>query len=217
MALFFCYLIVLLGSTIAAVGRASVLSPSPLRLFIWFLPVTLLVELAGAALRQAGQLNHWLYNLYLPVNFIFYSWLYYSLVQFPLMRRLIVWSTGVFISVYLINLSLVQGVYTFNSHSYLLCSFLIVVWVLAYFRQLLQSREPLNLARLPAFWISTGVLFSNLGHFLYLGLLNYLLQVNPAWARDFMVVSLLLLILNYSLFIVAFLCQGTQTQPSPRR
>jgi hypothetical protein len=89
--------------------------------------------------------------------------------------------------------------------------------VLAYFRQLLQSREPLNLARLPAFWISTGVLFSNLGHFLYLGLLNYLLQVNPAWARDFMVVSLLLLILNYSLFIVAFLCQGTQTQPSPRR
>lgn len=217
MGLFYCYLMVLLTSAVTAVGRAGDLRPSYLRHFALFLPATVLVELAGLALRRAGHVNHWLYNLYIPLYFLFYSRLYYFVVHSPLMRRVIIWSAVVFAAAYLANLGAGQGLYTFNSYSYLLSSFLLVAWVLSYFQQVLRAGEPLSLTREPIFWISTGLLFFNLGHFLYLGLLNYLLAVNQSWARRYGTISILLNILNYSLFTVAFLCQLRRPRQTPHR
>lgn len=217
MSLFYCYLLALLVSAIAAVLKAKDLHPAVLRRFAWFLPATALVELAGLGLRKMGYTNHWLYNLYLPVHFFFYSWLYYRLLLSSLMRRIITWSSGVFAAVYLLNLGVGPGLYAFNSYPYLVSSFLLVGWVLAYFQQLLRAGESISLVREPVFWISTGLLFFHLGHFLYLGLINYLLAVSLGWARRFMTISSLVNILTYSLFLVAFLCPTPRPSPTPLR
>jgi len=119
--------------------------------------------------------------------------------------------------VYLLNLGVGPGLYAFNSYPYLLSSLLLVGWVLAYFQQLLRAEESVSLIREPVFWISTGLLFFNLGLFLYLGLLNYLVAMDLGWARRFSLVSYLVNILTYSLFLVAFLCPTRRPSLTPLR
>ena len=215
MVLFYCYLLVLLISSVVGLVRIKN-QPVHLKYFAFFLLVTLFVELAGLVLRKTSpQYNHWLYNLYLPIHYFFYSWLYYRLLRSPFMRRLIAWSAVVFVTVYLGNIWKGQGINVFNSYSYLLSSFLLVGWVMAYFLQLILTyfqvmREPLNLARDPTFYISAGVLIFNLSFFFYLGLLPYLLQMYPELSSIFQQILMLVNILLYSLFAIAFLCSSYQ-------
>lgn len=202
---FFIYVII--ATAIVCFLYRNKLSPPLSGGMLAFLIFTIVVEIIGCEMRARSMRNHWLYNIFIIVEFYFWLYVYHQVLQDKRIKKAINWFSVFFAIFILYNLLFLQGVYFFNTYTYMLGGIAILSLTALYFRQLFISDLELNLKRDVLFWISTGLLFYYLGNIPIDGMLNYLNVYNKAIVvKYFPVISSILIITKHVSLIIGFIC-----------
>ncbi|HEY2722237.1 MAG TPA: hypothetical protein VGI82_10955 [Chitinophagaceae bacterium] len=160
--------------------------------------------------KQRGyETNGYLFNFSVPIEYIFYAWLFlktYKTVSFQRLARFFIYAFIVFCLVVYIW----KGVYWFNGIFLPVGNIAAIFFSCLYFYELLVVDETINLVKEPMFWIATGVLFFNLGEFLYSAFYRLLRQ--QGWdngTRLFKAINNNLILVLYLCIIIGLLCVKT--------
>jgi hypothetical protein len=150
-------------------------------------------------------------NLTTIVSFCFYIYLMRVIIRSPKAKRILLYCLVAFPLISAINLFLVQKSGVFQTMTYSLGCLLIVGACIYYFWELFQSKNSVNLAREPSFWICSGLLFNYTCLFPEYGLVNYI-STDRAVIQVLVVVLDFVGILLYLSFTIAFLCRPKPTK-----
>ena len=183
------------------------LKPSWLRLFTWFLLFSMLISITGyfySFYLKTG--NHFIFNLYLLVQFLFYFGIFYKTFQTKKLKTFTLFVSICFLIYLLISFIFLDGFHTFNSLAFTIGSVLTILFCLLYFGALFNADGFINYFKIPMFWIATGILFFFVGNFLYLSFLNYILENNlDSGGNIYEVIIITLNLLLYCFFSIGFL------------
>lgn len=137
----------------------------PLKLFLGFLVYSLVTEILGTYLGYFVKINNAVvYNSWNIINYLFFSFFYWTRVNNTFKRKFIIGFAILFITLELVNIFFFQNilttVYRFNS---VIGKFLIAILIILYFTELLKSDAILNVKESMFFWISLGVFLYVIG------------------------------------------------------
>ncbi len=189
--------------------------------FIPFLFTTVTVELIGGWYRAKGVSNYAMFNVFTTLEFVFYSFLFFRHFKQKVFKQVILFFVPLFIISVILNILFIQGFNkTFNSYTFLLGSFFIVIFCCCYFYEsVLPENIDLQLAKQPFFWITSGLLIFYLGSVIINALFEYLRSndLQAEGIRIYGIINHSLNVILYSSFCVAFyLCQNNRkTSSSP--
>jgi hypothetical protein len=125
-------------------------------LFIPFLAFTFLVELLAS--YAWTQNNNWLYNLYVLVQFSFFSFFFYRVTAHPLLRRLIGVGVGLFFGYALYEYSFRRPFDVFNLLLFTIDCFFTVVFAIFFLLYCIGENSVSRISfQIPALWITIGV------------------------------------------------------------
>ncbi len=137
----------------------------------WLLPFLLfivVVEILGRYIRKELHApNVWLYNISVPLEYLFYSFLFSTFYKKNFSVALVKLFLVVFPVWVLVNIIFVQGFYNFNTHFLKVGSFCMLLFCLLVFVELLMGEELVNPFTEPIFWIACGLFLFNAGEFTY--------------------------------------------------
>ena len=200
-------LILVIISTLISILFYKKLEPVWLRFFTWFMLFTILVQIVGYIYSlDFKKSNHFIFNIYLLIQFLFYFGIFYKTFQTKKLKLLAILASIGFIVYSFSNFLYEPGFYTFDTSSNTLGSVLTIIFCLLYFVSLFKSEEFINYFKIPMFWISTGLLFFFVGNFMYLSFIDYIIKYNLDKSGSvywFIMITLNLLL--YSLFSIGFL------------
>lgn len=180
----------------------------PMRWFIPFLFVMVSAELTGSYFRrELKQPNTWLYNISIPVEYLFYGFIIGSLCLTVSYKKFIFYSSVIFGTWTLINLFFVQGFMQLNTSTLKIGSSLMIIYSCTGLLDLFKNDNHQSLLKNPLFWICTGLLFFNTGEFLYLFFLDIFIQND--WdraAKVFASINNKLIYVLYTCISIAIVC-----------
>lgn len=181
-------------------------TPSHLKLFPFFLLVTILIEIMGMIFSRQGKSNIILYNLFAVFAVVFYL---FSLMNFihNLRVKKTILITIIIYPIFAIVNSYTLQIDVFQSITYSLGCLLIVSACVFYFYELFQLKRSIKLTREPAFWISSALLFFFTCTLPFIGMTNFLDQVSPVIAQNLGAILGIINFLLYSMLTIAFLCR----------
>lgn len=187
--------------------------------FIPFLFSTVTVEFIGGWYLSHGIRNYPLYNVFTTLEFLFYSFLFYLHFQKKGFKQLVIFSMPLFVLAVIANMLWVQGINkTFNTYTFLLGSFFIVVFCCCYFYEsVLPENIDKQLSKQPFFWISSGLLIFYLGSVIINALYEYLRSndLQNEGIRIYGIINHSLNVILYSSFCIAFfLCPNNRKTSS---
>ena len=191
-------------------------NPGYLRIFPFFLLLTLLTELLGELYQDPGKNNIIIFNLFTILEFSFYLFFFKSVIPSNSIKKAIS-ITQIFLPIIcLVNVFFIQGRNVFHTHTYTISCIVMVVYGIIYFYQLFNQEKKINLLREPAFWVSIDIVFFFISAFSIMGALNYISTLSHKMSYLLQSVFHMLNVLFYCLFIIAFLCQKNILKSSPR-
>ena len=183
--------------------------------FIPFLFLTIAVECTGAWFVSRSIRNYWIYNVFTTIEFVFYSYLFYLHLKKTVFKKIVVWFIPVFVLLVILNILFKQGFNkTFNTYTFLLGSFFIVIFCCCYFYEsVLPENIDQQLSKQPFFWISSGLLIFYLGSVIINALFEYL-RSNDLQAQGVKIYGIInhsLNVILYGSFCIAFfLCRNNK-------
>lgn len=213
---YYIYIIPLLISAISSVRAFRLKWPLSYRWFSIFLFTTLLVEVFAILWKDYLYLhkttywkfsihNIWLYNIYFLPQYLFYLFFYYSVITLPTVKRIIRVISPLFILFCILNMIVIQGLYTPNNYTLIVCC-LIMIWLTAsYFFQLLMQKKLVSLRHEPLVWISCGAFLFHMGCLPFFIWFNTLVTASNAKAYSFLGIAVVLNSIMYSSYSIAFL------------
>lgn len=179
--------------------------------FRWFIPFLLLmvsVDLTGLFIRrELKQVNTWLFNYSIPVEYLFYGFMIGSLCFTKSIKKAIFTCTCIFAVWAIVNLFFLQGFINLNTNTLKAGSTLMIIFSCLGLVDLFRNYEHTTLLKNPLFWICTGVLFFNTGEFLYLFFFDTFLQ--KGWdktAKVFASINNKLIYILYTCISIAIIC-----------
>ena len=197
-----------IGALIISVVFLYKFNHKPLRWFIPFLLLMVCTELTARYLRKVlHEPNTWLYNISIPVEYLFYGFIIGSLCLTGSFKKTILYSTVIFAVFVIINLFFIQGFTNLNTNVLKVGSCLMIVYSCLGLVDLFTNDNHSSLLKNPLFWICTGVLFFNTGEFLYLFFFDTFLQ--NGWdktAKLFASINNKLIFVLYSCISIAIVC-----------
>ncbi len=179
----------------------------------WFIPLLLLTNIIewGSYFHifTLHKSNNWIYNVFTLIEFLFYSWLYYSIIPDKGSKRIIKLLATILFFTTLANQLFLQGFWHFHSYTFMLGCIVMVSYVFLFFRQMIQHVDDESLLRQPYFWVSIGVLFFYVGQFFYFAFFQYFLIKNDFGSSlpVFHFFNNLLNILLYTCLSISFFCK----------
>lgn len=180
----------------------------PLRWFIPFLLLMIGTELFARYYRkELHQPNTWIYNISIPVEYLFYGFMIGSLCLTEKFRRLIFYATALLGIWALINLLFIQGHTFLNTNTLKTGSTFMIIFSGIGLVDLFTNDKHYQLLSNPLFWISTGVLVFNTGEFLYLFFFDIFLK--NGWdktAKVFGSINNKLIYVLYTCISIAIIC-----------
>ncbi len=204
------YIVIIIIGIAVSAGLIGYFQPATdiyLKLFPLFLLLTVVVIFIANYLSAHNGNNTVLYNFFGAFEFCFYFFVLYRIIQKELMKKIVFWILCIYPVLALINIFFIQGLNSFHSITYALGCLLIVTICVYYFLELFQLDHSVNLARQPAFWICSGLLFFYACTFPIFGLLNFLRSLPYVILKNLETIIDLLNIFLYSSFTIAFLCR----------
>ncbi|WP_460552090.1 hypothetical protein [Ferruginibacter profundus] len=105
----------------------------------------------------------------------------------------------------LLNITVLQGLYTPNNYTLTACCLMMLGLITAYFYQLLHQKKIIRLTREPMVWISSGAFFFHLGCLPFFIWFNTLVTSSMTKAFSFLAIVVVLNSIMYSSFSIAFL------------
>ena len=140
---------------------------TPLQWFVPFLFFIVSVEFLGRYMRTELKVsNAWLYNISVPVEYLFYVFIFFSFFRKKISRWLSIVFLALF-SLYVIIFLLINGIALFNRNVLIVGSCSLIIFDVLYLIELYISRGIMNLNQHRVFWIAVGVLLFNAGEFSY--------------------------------------------------
>jgi hypothetical protein len=187
--------------------------------FVLFLFLTVLVEFIGGYYLYRDVRNYWIFNVFTTIEFLFYSFLFHLHFKKQSLKRLVLFFIPIFIFLILINLLFIQGFNkTFNSYTFLLGSFFIVIFCCCYFYEsVLLDKIDQQLSKQAFFWICSGLLIYYLGSVIINALFEYLRNndLGEEGKKIYGTINHTLNVILYSSFCIAFfLCPNNKKTSS---
>jgi hypothetical protein len=197
------YPLLYLTTLIVGVSKYSKIKNSlNLKLFLIFIGYSFLTEISAVILGVFLGINTFpIYNTWILVNQFFFFFFFINLLQNSFKKYIVKFIIGLYALFTLIAISF----YINFSGSYLsmndiIGSILIVIVILMYFSELLQSDKILNINKSIYFWISLGVLLFNIG-FIPVNIFAEFISFNGV----FNIVAIFLNVLMAGCFITGFI------------
>jgi hypothetical protein len=184
------------------------------RAFLWFIGIVLAVEIAGWTMAVVlGQSNHWLYNIELIGEALFFWWVIKKVFLSLSMRsqRWIDIALVVFLTVYVWETRTNRFKF-YNENASLVESILLVIAAGTYYFLLLKQPAYENLYHHGEFWIITGIFFFYFGSTTADLFFEELMNINivEKIPLRYFIFTLLNIIL-YGCWVYAFKCRYRQT------
>ncbi len=130
--------------------------------FTWFVPYMLIVVfvdiIANYLPMKISGSNQWLFNLYLPFQNLFFSIIFYSLLNQKRSKNFVLIGLVLFLLFFLVNLFSIQGFREFNNYSFVFTAILMIIYSGLSLLQMVKSDSPKSLYKNPLFWISASCL-----------------------------------------------------------
>ena len=140
---------------------------TPLKWFVPYLLFIVIVEFLGRYMRTELEVsNAWLYNISVPVEYLFFVFIFFSYFKSVINRKLSIGFILLF-GLYVVIFLFVNGIVNFNRNVLLVGSFFLVIFSVLYLIGLYNQPGIINLGKQPVFWIAVGVLLFNAGEFSY--------------------------------------------------
>ena len=202
---FFIY--VELAAFIISLLTYNSLKGTAFRPFPFFLLFIVTVELTGTYIAKVlHRQNAWLLNISTTLEFIFYAYIFSRTLRNPAYKKMTLGFIAFFPVLVILNMAFIQGFTEFHSYTNALGSVLMIIFCSLFFYELLLNPLEGELHKVPMFWVSTGILFFYLGDLSFNLLYN--LEKSEAMGRVlFKSINNNLILILYSCFIIAFLCQ----------
>ena len=182
-------------------------APKYLKAFSLFLLVNFITETISA-IQDIYVINNLIFvNLVTVFDFAFYIYFIRAVVRRPLAKRILLYCLIIYPCIFLANTLLIQGSVVFHSMTYALGCLLVVLSCVYYFWELFQETYSVNLSRQPTFWISCGLLFYYACTFPFYGTTNLVSALPKVILKNLVLIFILLNILQYLSFTIAFLCR----------
>jgi len=180
-----------------------------LKVFSLFLLANLITEGITAYKAWAGVHNLVLSNFVTAFDFAFYLYFFGQIVRSEKVKKIIQFLVILYPVLFLINIFFIQGMDTFHSMTWCLGCLLVIIFCIYYFWELFQQTQSINLSRQPSFWICCGLLFYNACTFPFYASTNFVYVLPKVILRNLLFIFVLLNILLYLSFTIAFLCRLT--------
>lgn len=219
----YLYLIPLFISMIASMRTFKKNWAGPYRAFSMFLCVTFLVEIFAIAWKlflhqtfywDLPKSNTWLYNLFIIPIYFFYLSFFGTVLENIKLKRSWKWIASIYCIFGLLNLSVFQTISQLNTFSVIIGSAIVIICSSLYFLQELNRKIPVKVTSTPLFWIALGALIFHSVSLPYFIFINYLSRTNLGLAMALFNIHLVLNILMYSFYLIAFLCKNPAQQKS---
>jgi hypothetical protein len=182
-------------------------SPLYLRVFPFYFIITILVQYVGAYMSRHSIHNIYLYNTYSIFEFAFYFFILREIALSRIIKRITLIILIAYPILAFANIYFFQKNGTFHSVSFAIGCSIIVILCIIYFVELFQLPKTTDLKSDPAFWVCTAILFSYVCTFPFWGLLNFVKSGTQFNLTNLMRIQMIINILSYSLFTIAFLCR----------
>ncbi len=181
---------------------------SSLRFLPVLLSITVASEMLSITLSATFKINNtaWVYNFFIGLQAIFFFSFYYFLSLKKSIKQIAFFSMLIYGVFYAINLSAIQGFFTFNHLSYLLGSFLVIINSLLCFVELIETNHQSSLIKNSIFWINCASLIFFTGSFFYFLFWYYLVQNAVDDGSLFRNILTVLNLAFYTLIIIGLLC-----------
>ena len=165
------------------------------------------VDLAGFIIRDRGEKNLWLYNIYFWIMYLALAYLFGTQIRSKGIQKSIRWFYGSF-PVVVIAQSIIGGIMQLQSLVIVVGGVFIIFLGVSYFRQLYLSEDTMPITRDPWFWFSFGFLIHFGGTVPFLGMLNFLWAHYKGFTTFYYLYfcNLFTVLLNL-LIITGFLCR----------
>jgi hypothetical protein len=183
-------------------------NPAPfyLKLFPVYLILSFLVGLVEGYFQKHGMYNAGIYNIAGMIEFCFYFFVLRELIINVKIRRVILFVIFLFPVFALINLYLQKQV-GFNPINFTVGSLFTVSFCIYYYVELFQRADSQTLTRLPAFWITTGILFTVVLTFPFFSFISFITTTSQLIYKNIVAIFYVINILTSSLYSIGFLCR----------
>ena len=172
-----------------------------LKLFLIFIAYSLLTEILGFIIGVVYRINTFaIFNIWNFVNHFFYLFFFLHLLQNSFKKNVVKFIIVSYTVFTLVVVFYADFLNKFLSIDAVIGSILIVITVLIYFSELLQSDEIFNLKKSMVFWISLSVLLFNIG-FIPVDIIAEFISFSGV----FRIIALILNLLMLACFITGFI------------
>ena len=180
-----------------------------LKLFLIFIGYSLLTEILGFVLGFLFGINTFpIYNTWNIVNHFFYLFFFLGLLKNSFKRNIVKIITVIYAVFTFINIAFLSDYINKTlSVNIIIGSTLIVIAIMIYFSELLQSDAILYLKKSLFFWISLGVLLFNIGFIPVFVIAEYI-----SFNGVFRIITLLLNLLMSGCFITGFIVSESEKE-----
>lgn len=170
------------------------------------LVLTGIIEYLGAWMSSNNRRNEWMYNIFFVFEFSLFTLSIIKEIANPLYKKIIFFTYVLYLISVIVNVIFFQPITQFHIHTFAFGSLLMVITSGLFLYELVDNTDN-DFFREPFFWICTGLLFFYAGNFLLMSSLNYVTTNFKGLAKKLFLITELLSILEYLLFIIAFLCK----------
>lgn len=123
-----------------------------------FLAIQITSNSLGNYLQDQKINNHWVYHLNCFVTVSLFVYFFYFTSNSGKLKFIFTSGYLIFILFFILNILFIQTYSSFNSYSYALGSFLLVIFSLVNFQNILLQLPSLNIFQLKTFWFNAGIL-----------------------------------------------------------
>lgn len=179
------------------------------RWFPFYLLLIGMLEVAAECIDQLTgnrELNKNLYFFFgLPLQFLFFSWLFYKDSQSYGRQAWAIAGAGIYIVAWIADwLFFADKDYWFSSFSYMVGNIMLLVQVLLYFIRFIKSNELIQYRSVMMFWVATGILIFYLGSLPFYGLYNTLVKEFGVLMTVYWKIQISMACVMYIFFLIAF-------------
>lgn len=211
-------LVFLVISCVAGILMRRKLEGIILRSFPYFLAFSCAAQIFAKEYSRPlpHKSNHWIYNIYSPIECVFYSLLLIEAIRNKQLRMVSIAFIIVYCFFAAYNILFLQGFQIFNSYTYIVEAITIVFLSLCVFIEIARLESDESLFVNPIFWIASALVITFLGDFIIMGLLNLMVSTNHKYTLMTFSIIKYLSILRSIFFTIAFICKSPafNTKPS---
>jgi hypothetical protein len=141
------------------------------------------------------------------VEFLFFYFFLWNIIQNVKVKRLIGYMLFILPVIAFVNIIFTQNKTGYNTINFSIGCLITVILCIYYYFELLQGTETRSLARLPAFWIVTGIFFNNVCTFPIYAFVAYMKNIPPIIVRNISMIFLMVTLFSAVLYSIGFLCR----------